>query len=301
MLAFLFPGQGSQFVGMCKEEYETNPIARSIIDLVCEILGYDIKIPMFYGPEEALKMTLNTQLAIFLHSYVLLEKYKHLDPKGVAGHSLGEFSALVAAGCITLKEGIQIISVRAQAMHEACILNPGKMAAVFGIDEDELKRLCNKVNETLGKDSVWVANANSDSQNVVSGTIEAINALIVLITVYGKESGKKIKIRELPVSGAFHTSLMASAANKLEEIMDKITFKDPIIPIYMNFDGERHTKASEIKNNSKMQLTNPVRWYKSNENMKRDGYHYAKEIGPGNKLNGLCKNIFDMDKYALIS
>jgi [acyl-carrier-protein] S-malonyltransferase len=271
---------------MCKEEYEKDPEARKIIDDACEILNRDIKEHMFNNPENSLNMTCNTQPAIFLYSYIMHKKYEHLKPTGFAGYSQGQYMALVAAGCLTFEDCLRLISIRAWAMYKAGLINPGMMAAIIGLSRENLEKICLEVTESLNDGGVWIANINP-GQLVISGTPEAVRQVMAI----AKESGAK-KIKELPVSGAFHTKLVAPAALELDEAIKQSLFNNANVPVYLNHDGLPYTKASDIEHYTLMQLTSPVEWDKTLDNMYYDGYRQFQEIGPGTVLTGFSKRKF---------
>ena len=279
--AYIFPGQGSQFPGMAKELYETNPAAREMLERANEILGFRITDIMFDGTAEELKETKVTQPAIFLHSVVLAKCLPDFEPEMVAGHSLGEFSALVAAGAIDFEEGLKLVSIRAQAMQKACEMNPGAMAAVLMLDSETIERICE---ETEG--IVVAANYNCDGQIVISGEKAAVDAACIRL----KEAGAR-RALPLPVGGAFHSPLMEPARAELAEGIEKAVFKTPICPVYQNVTAQPSTDPEEIKANLLSQLTSPVRWTQSVQNMIADGADTFIELGPGKVLQGLVAKI----------
>ena len=279
--AYIFPGQGSQFPGMAKELYETNPAAREMLERANEILGFRITDIMFDGTAEELKETKVTQPAIFLHSVVLAKCLPDFEPEMVAGHSLGEFSALVAAGAIDFEEGLKLVSIRAQAMQKACETNPGGMAAVLMLDAETIERICE---ETEG--IVVAANYNCDGQIVISGEKAAVDAACIRL----KEAGAR-RALPLPVGGAFHSPLMEPARAELAEGIEKAVFKTPICPVYQNVTAQPSTDPTEIKANLLSQLTSPVRWTQSVQNMIADGADTFIELGPGKVLQGLVAKI----------
>ena len=279
--AYIFPGQGSQFPGMAKELYETNPAAREMLERANEILGFIITDIMFEGTAEDLKQTKVTQPAIFLHSVVLAKCLPDFEPEMVAGHSLGEFSALVAAGAMDFEEGLKLVSIRAQAMQKACETNPGGMAAVLMLDAETIERICE---ETEG--IVVAANYNCDSQVVISGEKTAVETACVRL----KEAGAR-RALPLPVGGAFHSPLMEPARAELAEGIEKAVFKTPICPVYQNVTAQPSTDPTEIKANLLSQLTSPVRWTQSVQNMIADGADTFIELGPGKVLQGLVAKI----------
>ena len=279
--AYIFPGQGSQFPGMAKELYETNPAAREMLERANEILGFIITDIMFEGTAEDLKQTKVTQPAIFLHSVVLAKCLPDFEPEMVAGHSLGEFSALVAAGAMDFEEGLKLVSIRAQAMQKACETNPGGMAAVLMLDAETIERICE---ETEG--IVVAANYNCDGQIVISGEKAAVDAACIRL----KEAGAR-RALPLPVGGAFHSPLMEPARAELAEGIEKAVFKTPICPVYQNVTAQPSTDPTEIKANLLSQLTSPVRWTQSVQNMIADGADTFIELGPGKVLQGLVAKI----------
>lgn len=280
--AYLFPGQGSQSAGMGKVHYEFNPLFARHCDQAREILGYDLAAIMFEGPEETLRQTEYTQPAIFLHSVALFQTLKH-QPDMVAGHSLGEFSALVAARAVTFAQALEIVGKRGQLMQEAGIQHPGTMAAVIGMDDKDVEEICEKASQTT-KLPVVAANYNSTGQLVISGHEEAIDAAIELL----KEKGCKLA-KKLPVSGAFHSPLMLPAFEGLEENLKTLEISEPVCPVYSNYTGEATVNPEEIRSNLLNQLLNPVRWTQTMNNMKDDGAALLVEVGPGKVLQGLAK------------
>ena len=279
--AYIFPGQGSQFPGMAKELYETNPAAREMLERANEILGFRITDIMFEGTAEDLKQTKVTQPAIFLHSVVLAKCLPDFEPEMVAGHSLGEFSALVAAGAMDFEEGLKLVSIRAQAMQKACEMNPGAMAAVLMLDSETIEHICD---ETEG--IVVAANYNCEGQVVISGEKTAVDAACIRL----KEAGAR-RALPLPVGGAFHSPLMEPARAELAEGIEKAVFKTPICPVYQNVTAQPSTDPTEIKANLLSQLTSPVRWTQSVQNMIADGADTFIELGPGKVLQGLVAKI----------
>ena len=279
--AYVFPGQGSQFPGMAKTLYETNGTARAMLDRANEILGFRITDIMFEGTAEDLKQTKVTQPAIFLHSVVLAKCLPDFAPDMVAGHSLGEFSALVASGAMDFEEGLRLVSIRAQAMQKACEANPGSMAAVLALPTEKIEDIC-----SVCDGIVVAANYNCDGQVVISGEREAVEAACVKM----KEAGAK-RALPLPVGGAFHSPLMEPARAELAEGIEKAVFSTPSCPVYQNVTGEPTSDPAVIKANLLAQLTAPVRWTQSVKNMIADGAGHFTEIGPGKVLQGLVSKI----------
>lgn len=281
MKAYVFPGQGSQFTGMGQELYNSNPIAKEMFEKANEILGFRITDIMFNGTAEELKQTKVTQPAVFLHSVILAKCLPDFKPEMVAGHSLGEFSALVAAGAMTFEDGLTLVSKRAMAMQKACELKPSTMAAILNLDDKIIEDTCAKIDGI-----VVAANYNCKGQVVISGEVEAVNAACVAL----KEAGAK-RALVLPVGGAFHSPLMDPARIELAEAIEKTTFSEPVCPVYQNVDAKPHTNPEEIKKNLLVQLTAPVKWTYSVENMVADGADHFVEVGPGAVLQGLIKKI----------
>ncbi len=279
--AYVFPGQGSQFPGMAKALYETNETARAMLDRANEILGFRITDIMFEGTAEDLKQTKVTQPAIFLHSVVLAKCLPDFAPDMVAGHSLGEFSALVASGAMDFEEGLRLVSIRAQAMQKACEANPGAMAAVLALPTEKIEEICLECNGI-----VVAANYNCEGQVVISGEKEAVEAACIKM----KEAGAK-RALPLPVGGAFHSPLMESARAELAEGIEKAVFETPVCPVYQNVTGEPTSDPAVIKANLLAQLTAPVRWTQSVRNMIADGAGHFTEVGPGKVLQGLVSKI----------
>lgn len=273
---YIFPGQGAQFPGMGKQLYEGIPSAKTLLDRANEILGFRITDIMFDGTAEQLKQTRVTQPAIFLHSTVLALSMR-IEPDGVAGHSLGEFSALVAAGALSFEDGLQLVAKRAAAMQEACEHSAGSMAAVLAMPDDVVEQVCR---ETAGV--VVAANYNCPGQLVISGGVAAVNEACAKL----KELGAR-RALVLPVGGAFHSPLMEPARYELEQAISKCTFRQPLCPIYQNVDALPHTSPDEIKANLIAQLTSPVRWTQIVQNMYADDFKSFIEVGPGKVLNGL--------------
>lgn len=279
--AYVFPGQGSQYPGMAKDLYESNEVARMMLERANEILGFRITDIMFEGTAEELKQTRVTQPAIFLHSVVMARCLQDFIPDMVAGHSLGEFSALVAAGAIDFEDGLKLVSVRAEAMQKACEMNPGSMAAVLALETEKVEEICSTCEGT-----VIPANYNCDGQIVISGEKEAVEKACIKM----KEAGAK-RALPLPVGGAFHSPLMEPARAELAEGIEKTVFRTPTCPIYQNVTALPSTDPEEIKRNLLAQLTAPVRWTQSVRNMAADGAEEFIELGPGTVLQGLISKI----------
>ena len=281
MKAFVFPGQGAQFVGMGKDLYENNPLAKGLFDKANDILGYKITDIMFEGTAEELKQTKVTQPAVFLHSVIsALCMGDEFKPDMVAGHSLGEFSALVAAGALSFEDGLRLVYARAMAMQKACEMAPGTMAAIIALPDEKVEEICAEIS-TEGN-IVIPANYNCPGQLVISGNVDAINLACGKL----KEAGAK-RALPLPVSGAFHSPLMQPAKDELQAAIEKTEVKTPKCPIYQNVDAKPHTDPAEIKQNLIAQLTSSVRWTKSVQNMIADGATEFTECGPGKALQGM--------------
>lgn len=277
--AYVFPGQGSQFPGMAKDLYENNPKAKEMLERANEVLGFRITDIMFEGTPEDLKATQVTQPAVFLHSVVLAACYENFTPDMVAGHSLGEFSALAAAGAIEFEDALKLVAVRASAMQKCCEAVPGTMAAIIGLPNETVEQICADVDGL-----VVAANYNSDGQVVISGAKEAVEAACAK----AKEAGAK-RALPLAVSGAFHSPLMEPARVELAEAIEKTAFNTPKCPVYQNVSAQAETDPKVIKENLLKQLTSPVRWTQSVKAMVADGAGYFMEIGPGTVLQGLVK------------
>lgn len=282
MKAYVFPGQGAQFIGMGKDLYEKSPEAKDLFEEANSILGFRITDLMFAGTDEDLKHTRVTQPAIFLHSTILTSLLGSLfKPDMVAGHSLGEFSSLVANKTLNFRDGLILVSKRALAMQKACEKTPSTMAAILGLDDKIVEEVCASV-----KDVVVPANYNSPGQIVISGSNEGIDAAIELLKIKGVKRAIK-----LPVGGAFHSPLMEPARIELEEAIKNTSFKKPICPVYQNVNAISSIDPEVIKSNLIAQLTSPVRWTQSILNMISDGATSFVEVGPGNVLSGLIKKI----------
>lgn len=280
--AYIFPGQGAQFVGMGQDLYNHSTEAKELFEKANEILGFQITDIMFAGTDEDLKQTKVTQPAIFLHSVILAKSLgEAFKPDMVAGHSLGEFSALVAAGALSFEDGLRLVSQRANAMQKACEIQPSTMAAILGLDDDTVETICQQVD-----DIVVPANYNCPGQLVISGTITGIDQACALLT----EAGAKRALK-LNVGGAFHSPLMEPAKIELQEAIERTTFNEPCCPIYQNVNAQAYLSADEIKANLISQLTGAVRWTQTVQNMLSDGANSFVEVGPGNVLQGLVKKV----------
>ena len=289
MKAFVFPGQGAQFVGMGKDLYENNPEARELFEKANEILGFRITDLMFEGTAEDLKQTKVTQPAVFLHSVILAKTLgEEFKPDMVAGHSLGEFSALTAAGALSFEDGLRLVSARAQAMQKACELKPSTMAAVLALPDEKVEEICASVDGV-----VVCANYNCPGQLVISGEIEAIDAACEKALAAGAKRALK-----LAVGGAFHSPCMEPARVELAAAIENTEIHAPICPVYQNVDAKPHTDPAEIKANLLTQLTAPVRWTQSAQNMIADGATEFVELGPGKVLQGL---VLKIDKSVAVS
>jgi [acyl-carrier-protein] S-malonyltransferase len=280
--AYVFPGQGSQFEGMGKDLYESSASAKDLFERANEILGFRITDIMFEGSADELKRTDVTQPAIFIHSVIMAKEMGDaFKPDMVAGHSLGEFSALVAAGVLTFEDGLRLVHQRALAMQDACELEPGTMAAVLALADEEVERVCF---ETEGV--VVAANYNCPGQLVISGSVDAVTR-----ACEGMKAAGAKRALLLPVGGAFHSPLMEPAREKLAKAIESTVFSEPICPIYQNVTAQAETNAEVIQRNLVAQLTAPVRWTQSVRNMKSDGAAEFTEVGPGKVLQGLIAKI----------
>ena len=283
MKAFVFPGQGAQLVGMGKDLYENNPVAKEMFDKANEILGFNITDLMFNGTDEDLRQTKVTQPAIFLHSVILAKTMgDDFNPDMVAGHSLGEFSALVAAGALSFEDGLRLVSARAQAMQKACEKTPSTMAAVLALPDAKVEELCASVTEGV----VVPANYNCPGQIVISGSIEGVDAACAKMLEAGAKRALKLK-----VGGAFHSPLMEPARAELADAIAHTDFHAPKCPVYQNVNAEPQTDPETIKKNLIAQLTAPVRWTQTIQNMIAAGADTFVEVGPGAVLQGLVKKI----------
>lgn len=282
MKAYVFPGQGAQFTGMGKDLYENSPQAKELFEKANDILGFRITDIMFEGTADQLKETKVTQPAVFLHSVILAKTLgDSFKPEMVAGHSLGEFSALVAAGALTFEDGLKLVSQRAMAMQKACEITPSTMAAVLGLDDKVVEDVCASIDGI-----VVAANYNCPGQLVISGETSAVEAACEAMKAAG---AKRALI--LPVGGAFHSPMMEPAREELAAAIEQTTFANPVCPVYQNVPATAVTDANEIKKNLIIQLTAPVKWTQSVQNMVKDGATLFTEVGPGNVLQGLVKKI----------
>ncbi len=282
MKAFVFPGQGAQFVGMGKDLYDNNATARELFEKANEILGFRITDLMFNGTEEDLKQTKVTQPAVFLHSVILAKTLgEEFKPDMVAGHSLGELSALTAAGALSFEDGLKLVSARARAMQKACEIKPSTMAAIIALPDEKVEEVCASIPGV-----VVAANYNCPGQIVISGEVEAVNAACEALKAAGAKRALPLK-----VGGAFHSPLMEPARAELAEAIEATDFHTPVCAVYQNVDARPHTDPAEIKANLVAQLTAPVRWTQSVQNMVADGATEFTELGPGKVLQGLVAKI----------
>jgi len=282
MKAYVFPGQGAQFVGMGKDLYQNSSIAKELFEKANEILGFRITDLMFDGTDEDLRQTKVTQPAIFLHSVVLAKTLgEEFKPEMVAGHSLGEFSALVANGALSFEDGLLLVSKRAMAMQKACEINPSTMAAILGMDDEKVEEICASINEI-----VVPANYNSIGQIVISGSNKGIDEAIGKLTNAGAKRAIKLN-----VGGAFHSPLMEPARIELEKAINETSFSKPVCPVFQNVCASAVVEPAEIKKNLIAQLTAPVRWTETVKNMIAGGASSFTEVGPGNVLQGLIKKV----------
>ncbi len=282
MKAYVFPGQGAQFVGMGKDLYDQSPLAKSLFEKANEILGFNITDIMFSGTDEELKQTRVTQPAIFLHSVLLAKTLgDSFQPDMVAGHSLGEFSALVAANAISFEDGLLLVSKRAMAMQKACEVEPSTMAAILGVDDAVVEQVCAEIEEV-----VVPANYNCPGQLVISGSIDGVDKACARLTELGAKRALKLN-----VGGAFHSPLMEPARAELAEAINSTAIQKPVCPVYQNVNALPVSDPAEIKANLIAQLTAPVRWTQIVVNMLADGADSFTEVGPGNALQGMIKKV----------
>ncbi len=282
MKAYVFPGQGAQFVGMGKELYESNETAKTLFNQANEILGFDITSEMFEGTAEGLKQTKITQPAVFLHSVILAKTLDNFNPDMVAGHSLGEISALVANNTLSFEDGLKLVSIRAQAMQKACEINPSTMAAIIGLDDEVVEEVCASIDDEV----VVAANYNCPGQLVISGSNAGIDKACEILTEKGARRALK-----LPVGGAFHSPLMEPAREELAAAIEQTTFNTPSCPVYQNVSTKAETDPETIKSNLIAQLTSSVKWTQSVQNMIADGATGFTEVGPGKALQGMIVKI----------
>jgi [acyl-carrier-protein] S-malonyltransferase len=283
--AYIFPGQGSQFSGMGKNLYEANPVAKELFEQANEVLGFRISDIMFGGSDEELKQTNVTQPAVFLHSVVAYKTLESASPDMVAGHSLGEFSALVANGALSFEDALKLVSIRAKAMQKACELNPSTMAAVLALDDSKVEETCSAVQAETGE-VVVAANYNCPGQLVISGSLNGIQVACERL----KAAGAK-RALVLPVGGAFHSPLMAPAKEELAAAINATTFNNPSCPVYQNVVASAVSDVNAIKRNLIEQLTGAVRWTQTVQAMVADGATRFTEVGPGKVLQGLMQKV----------
>ena len=291
MKAFVFPGQGAQFVGMGKDLYDNNETAKQLFEKANDILGYRITDIMFEGTDDDLKQTKVTQPAVFLHSVISaicatpFDNPEENRPRMMAGHSLGEFSALTVAGALSFEDGLKLVYARAMAMQKACEAQPSTMAAIIGLPDEKVEEVCAEVSK-LGKGVVVPANYNNPGQLVISGNIDAVNEACEQLKAAGAKRALPLK-----VGGAFHSPLMQPAKDELQAAIEQTEFQTPICPVYQNVDAKPHTDAAEIKQNLIAQLTSSVRWTQIVQNMIADGATDFTECGPGKALQGMIAKI----------
>ena len=291
MKAFVFPGQGAQFVGMGKDLYDNNATAKELFEKANDILGYRITDIMFSGTDDDLKQTKVTQPAVFLHSVISAlcatpsDNPEENRPRMMAGHSLGEFSALVVSGALSFEDGLRLVYARAMAMQKACEAQPSTMAAIIGLADEKVEEICAEVSQ-MGRGVVVPANYNNPGQLVISGNVEAINEACEQLKAAGAKRALPLK-----VGGAFHSPLMQPAKDELQAAIEQTSFSEPICPIYQNVDGKPHTDANEIKQNLIAQLTSSVRWTQCVQSMIADGATDFTECGPGKALQGMIAKI----------
>jgi len=283
MRAFIFPGQGSQYVGMARDFHEADPPSRELVQKADALLGLPLSSVCFTGPEDELRQTRNTQPAIFLHSIVVARKLTSVKPDMLAGHSLGEYTALVVAGAITFEDALRLVRLRGELMQRAGEMQRGTMAAIVGLSAEELGSVCSAASQA---GIVQPANFNSPGQTVISGSVPGVRRAMEI----ARERGAKL-VKELVVSGAFHSPLMESARDGLKEALDAARIVDGSLPVYSNVSAEPVTSASDIRELLARQLTSPVRWDESVKNMIRDGAAEFTELGPGKVLQGLVRRI----------
>ncbi|MBQ9426357.1 MAG: ACP S-malonyltransferase [Paludibacteraceae bacterium] len=282
MKAFVFPGQGAQYEGMGKDLYDTYPLARELFEEANEILGFRITDIMFSGTSEELQQTRVTQPAVMIHSYIKSQVCTIEKPNMVAGHSLGEYSALVAAKALRFEDGLKLVAKRALAMQHACEQRPSTMAAVIGLEDEKVEEICQQIQDEI----VVAANFNCPGQVVISGTIEGVEKACEVLKTAGARRALKLR-----VGGAFHSPLMNVAAEELKEAIMQTEFQQPRCPVYQNVDARPYTNPEDIRRNLLAQLTSPVRWTETVRNMVRDGATEFYEFGPGDVLKGLIRKI----------